>query len=382
MSGPTGVSVVVICRDEARYIDGCLTAIGRAAAARTVPVEVLVVDGASADDTVHRAGTWSRRTGAPVPVRVVRCHRPGYGHQRNAGVAAARYPWVAFLSADVRVGPDWLTEVAAAVEQPVDLVLGRFDLVTPPGRRPWLATLVPTLYPTCDDGVVARCSTVHLVARRAALPPGPFDEDLAACEDKELAYRLRRSGRFRGATTLGHRPAHLAREGVGAFLTKVAAEARALGQLDRRTRGAFPDCFGWRRRAFRTAGVTAIAAVAVAARPRSRFVPVLAATAVLATGGRHATGWRRRDPDRPVLPQAALHAAAMLTISAGYLTGRFAPRTARRSANRRRAGGTDAPREGLLDTGADLRGEPRGDPAAPVPRPAGGDPAGAGVRAA
>jgi Glycosyl transferase family 2 len=355
MTGLPGLSIVVICRDEADYIDGCLAAIGQAADRVALPVEALVVDGASRDDTVRRAAAWSTRSGHRMGVRVMRCPRAGYGYQRNAGVAAARHPWVAFVSADVRVGPDWLAEATGLLDQPVDLVLGRFDLLTPPGRRPWLAALAATLYPTCGDEVVARCSTVHLFARRAALLRTPFDETLPACEDKDLAYRLQRTGGWQGARALRHRPAHLAREGVGAFLGKVATEARALGTLDRRTGGAFPDCFGWRRGARRLAGATVLAALACAARPRSRVVPAVAAAAVLAVGGRHAVGWRRRDPALPLAPQAALHATAMLAVSAGYFRGWLG------------AGGKNAPGQGLFDTGADPGGEPRGNPDVPIP---------------
>lgn len=367
MNGEAGLSVVVICRDEADYIDDCLAAIAGAAERVALPVQVLVVDGASRDDTVPRAATWPLRAGRRLAVDVVRCARAGYGHQRNAGVAAARHPWVAFLSADVRVGPDWLVEVSDVVDRPVDLMLGRFDLVPPPGRRPWLPALATTLYPTLAGEVVARCSTVHLLARREALLRASFDEGLAACEDKDLAHRLSQSPGWRGAGALRHRPVHLAREGPGAFLAKVAAEARALGVLDRRGGGTFPDCFGWRRAARRLAGAATLAAVAGVTPRRYRAVPVLAAAVLLAGACRHPEGWRRRDPHLPVVTQAALHSAAMLTISAGYLGGWLGLSIGRtRAAPTGPVGGTDAPGQGLRDTGTDSRREPRGDPVAPV----------------
>lgn len=374
----SGLSVVVIVRNESRYLDGCLAAIEVAATRTPLAVQVVVVDGASRDDTVRRATAWSQRNDSAMTVEVLRCDRAGYGYQRNAGVALARHPWVAFVSADVRVGPDWLAGLADLRHQPVDLALGRFDLVAPPGRKPWLPALAATLYPSGGGGdeVVERCSTVHLAARRDALLNTPFDETLPACEDKDLAYRMQRRPGWRGVTTLPHRPRHLARERVGQFLGKLAAESRVLGMLDRRTGGDFPDCFGWRRHARGLAGSAVLAGTAGLVWRRSRVVPALAATAVLVTAGRHQAGWRRRDPDLPVVPQAALHAAAMLTVSVSYLGGWLYPRPggwrgAGHAPSRHGAGGADAPRQGVHGPGPDSGGEPRGDPAAPVPCAAG-----------
>ncbi|GIH19641.1 glycosyltransferase family 2 protein [Rugosimonospora africana] len=325
---PTGVSIVVICRNEIGYLDGCLTALALAARDAPLPVEVLVIDGRSGDGTAELAERWAARDCHGMTVRVVRCDRAGYGYQRNVGVRAARYPWVAFVSADVRVGPDWLAGLAQATAQPLDLLVGRFDLVTPTGRRPWLASLSATIYPTCtDDPAVERCSTVHLAARRSALLATPFDERLTACEDKALAYRLARRPDWRGAGTLPGRPRHLARETVGQFLAKTWQEARVFGALRRETGGRFPDCFGWGHSAVRMAAASALGGAVGLAVSRRPVAPVIGAAAGLATAARHPVGWTRRRRDRPVTAQALLHRAAMLTICAGYLTGWLADRS-------------------------------------------------------
>lgn len=326
--GGAGISVVVICLHEGRYLDDCLQSIEEAAGCSALDVDVLVVDGGSTDDTVAIATRWEHDPGTRSRVQVVRCDRAGYSHQRNVGVSAARQRWVAFVSADVRVGPDWLRLLEPQLHAGVDLLIGRFDLVTPPGRRPWVSALAATVYPTCtDDRVVERCSTVHLVARREALLATPFDETLGGCEDKDLAFRLCRSPGWRGSAEITHRPSHLAREGLGRFLVKLGREAFELGRLSGRHGPDFPDCFGWRRAAccslLAAAGIVALWVL-------SPWWATAGALAGLVAARRHPVGSPRRDPRLPTPAQVVLHTAAVTTISACWAGGRLAAVTAAR----------------------------------------------------
>ena len=70
--------------------------------------EVIVVDGGSTDETT----TIARRAGARVLVV------PGVtiGAQRNAGIAAARHPWILALDADERVTDELRASLAALCE--------------------------------------------------------------------------------------------------------------------------------------------------------------------------------------------------------------------------------------------------------------------------
>ncbi|GAA3438053.1 hypothetical protein GCM10018954_076690 [Kutzneria kofuensis] len=356
-----GISVVVICRNEARYLDGCLAAIRGAAEHTRMAVQVVVVDGRSTDATVAVATAWR-----PVlDLDVVRCTRAGYAHQRNAGVAAARHPWVAFVSADVRVGPDWLAEVERVPVHEYDVLLGRFTLTTPPGRRPWLAALTTTVYPTStDDPFVERCSTVHLLARKEILAAVPFDERLPACEDKDLAVRLRAVGARVGA--LGHRPEHIARESVPAALTKLYREGVALGLLARRHGPGFPDLFGWRRATMRSAACLLAGAAVAAAVPSVPAVRLLAGAALwIAAGARNPRGWSKRDRRFPVLPLVGLHAAAMTAAGVGYLVGRIRPAASEDVTAPVREGQDGRAR--VRAAGADRGGQPGRHAAAQVP---------------
>ena len=95
------LSLVVITRDAARELPGCLASAPFAA-------EAIVVDSGSRDDTVETA----RRCGA----RVVSHPWQGFGPQKAFAVTQATHDWVLCLDADERVTP----ELAAAIQRAFD----------------------------------------------------------------------------------------------------------------------------------------------------------------------------------------------------------------------------------------------------------------------
>ena len=325
MDSVSGVSVVIITRDEEDYIEECLRSVAAALQRAAVPAEIVVVDGQSTDDTVARARAWAAASPIGRTLHVAHCD-PGYSRQRNLGVRVAAYQWIAFISADVRPDPDWLRQTVECLDGSADTVIGRIRLVSVPGRGNWLAELTPTLYPTCTDQPgVERCSNAHLIARRSSLLGERFREDLPACEDKDMAYRLRGGG-FAYSSSF---PQHLARESIGRFFAKVHAEAKALGVLASRHGKDFPDCFGWGRCARRSL-VLSCAAAAAATAAGLAGVPWLSPLALMAwlvAANRHPVGWRRRKPGSvPWIALRLVHLGAMLWITEGYLAGRIASR--------------------------------------------------------
>lgn len=131
MTRPT-VSVVIPVRDDAAELATCL----RLLADQTVaPLEVVVVDNGSTDDSAAVA----RAHGA----RVVAEPRVGIPSAAATGYDAARGEVIARLDADSRPGRDWVAEVARSMTDPgVDAVTGggRFHDLPPLLRQ--LATLV------------------------------------------------------------------------------------------------------------------------------------------------------------------------------------------------------------------------------------------------
>jgi glycosyltransferase involved in cell wall biosynthesis len=133
MSALPSVSVVIPVRDDAAELAECLRLL---AAQELAPLEVVVVDNGSTDDSAALA----RQHGA----RVVAEPRVGIPSAAAAGYDAARGEVIARLDADSRPGPDWVAQVARATADP------RVDAVTGGGRfhdlPPVLRQLATALY--------------------------------------------------------------------------------------------------------------------------------------------------------------------------------------------------------------------------------------------
>lgn len=94
------VSVVVPVRDDARALDVCLSLLARQTVA---PLEIVVVDNASSDESAAVAHRW----GAVV----VGESRVGIPAAAAAGYDAAKGDVIARLDADSRPGPRWVQTV-------------------------------------------------------------------------------------------------------------------------------------------------------------------------------------------------------------------------------------------------------------------------------
>jgi glycosyltransferase involved in cell wall biosynthesis len=182
------VSAIVPARDAAATIGRTLAAL----AAQTLErerYEVIVVDDASDDGTAAIA----ERAG----VRVVRlAGQAGPAAARNAGVAAARAPVLAFTDADCEPAPEWLAAGLAALEA-ADLVTGRIA-ATPgvPVRAFDRALRI--------DGPSPRFESANVFTRRSTFDAaggfrrlergGPSVAEGHFGEDALFGWRARRSG--------------------------------------------------------------------------------------------------------------------------------------------------------------------------------------------
>lgn len=160
--------------------------------------ELIVVDDASRDTTSAVAASLADRvitlSGKPL----------GPGGARNAALAAARGEWLIFIDSDVRVHPDTLQRIAAAVERDPGLValFGSYD--RQPDARGVLSEYRNLLHRYVHlrgageaETFWAGCGAVRRDAFEAA---GGFDTvrfPRPQIEDIELGYRLRdRGGRI------------------------------------------------------------------------------------------------------------------------------------------------------------------------------------------
>ncbi len=200
---PSDVTVVVPVKDRTAAVARLLTAL---------PADlggVVVVDDGSADpDALHAV---ARAAGA----RVLRHDRPrGPAAARNAGLAAAATPLVAFLDSDVVPQAGWLAPLLAHLADPaVALVAPR--IVALPPVAGWLARyeavrssldLGPDPAVVVPRTRVAYVPSAVLLVRRAAVGAG-FHEDMHVAEDVDLVLRLHAAGwrlRYEPSARVGH----------------------------------------------------------------------------------------------------------------------------------------------------------------------------------
>jgi rSAM/selenodomain-associated transferase 2 len=179
MQAVTGLSIVLPVLDEAAGIAAALQAL---APLRRSGVEVIVVDGGSADRSAELAG--------PLADRVLDAPR-GRASQMNAGAAAARGGVLLFLHADTRLPEGAERFIAQAMA--TGCHWGRFD-VRIEGKSAWLPLVAAMMNRRSHVTGIATGDQAMFVTRAAFAAVGGFP-DIPLMEDIELSRRLRQTGR-------------------------------------------------------------------------------------------------------------------------------------------------------------------------------------------
>lgn len=174
------VSVVMPCFNAAVHLP---KSVGSVLAQTFADWELIAIDDGSTDGTL----AWLRAQSDPR-IRVLSQPNQGVSRARNAGLAAARGRYVAFLDADDTWAPSFLEKMSAALASRPDAVLaycGWQNLGLPGGRgQPFVppdyenADKARTLFGGCRWPIHAALTTL-----RAALNAGGFAGTLRNAED-------------------------------------------------------------------------------------------------------------------------------------------------------------------------------------------------------
>ena len=200
--GPV-VSVIIPARDAGQWLGACLDALGHQAGAP--PHEVIVVDDASTD----RTGDLARSH--PAVTRTITGPGRGSYAARNAAIAVATAPVLAFTDADCVPDGGWLAAGLAAVESGADLVGGEITTAADRRLNPWerydRAVYLRQDELTRSDRFAA---TANLFVRRAVIDDvGPFDASLRSGGDYDFGRRATGAGYqlvYAPAARVSHRP--------------------------------------------------------------------------------------------------------------------------------------------------------------------------------
>src|SRR5436305_8400951 len=124
MNEPFDVSVIISTYNRCEMLPAALESILAQETAGT-RYELIVVDNNSTDKTREVVESFIARGHANL--RYVFEGKQGLSHARNAGIAAARAPIIAFTDDDVRAASDWVASIKRVFDEhpEVDFVGGK-----------------------------------------------------------------------------------------------------------------------------------------------------------------------------------------------------------------------------------------------------------------
>jgi glycosyltransferase involved in cell wall biosynthesis len=114
VTATTPVAVVMPCHNYGRYVAAALRSI---ADQTVIPVDVLVIDDGSTDDTAEVLAAVKVELASRLPIRVIHQSNRGLVRTLNDGVAATSAPYILFVSADDRARPELVEHLAAALDR-------------------------------------------------------------------------------------------------------------------------------------------------------------------------------------------------------------------------------------------------------------------------
>ena len=178
------ISFIVPVRNDAGHLRRCLGAIR--ASSRALPVEMIVIDNGSTDESVEVARTAGART-MVMPGRRV-------ADLRNAAAGLAAADLLAFVDADHEIDPDWSRAAVEVLQDPSVSAVG--SQYRAPAEGTWVQRMYDRLRrhePGCRP--VEWLPSGNLVVRKSAFERvGGFDTSLETCEDVDFCQRLVAAG--------------------------------------------------------------------------------------------------------------------------------------------------------------------------------------------
>ncbi len=177
------ISVIIPVWNRAHEVG---RAVDSALAQTLPPLEVIVIDDGSTDETPHVLARYGNR------IRVVRQNNRGVAAARNAGIAIARGELLAFLDSDDVWLPHKLELQAARIEADPELGLVHCGVdfegagVHLDGMEGSVAAEILRL----DRSVIIAHGSGVMVPRRVAEEMGGFDPRMRVSEDWDFCYRV------------------------------------------------------------------------------------------------------------------------------------------------------------------------------------------------
>lgn len=150
--------------------------------------EVIVVDGASKDNTVKIARSFDKK----IPISVIECDHARLPMQRNRGAAQARGAWLVFVDADSVLLPYCMSRLAVFIQTEKPRFVTSWGK---PDSRVVQDSVSTLLYNMVLEGGLLfhkqfSPGPFTAIARSAFEAVGRYDESLEFAEDQNLSQRL------------------------------------------------------------------------------------------------------------------------------------------------------------------------------------------------
>lgn len=129
------LSIIIPVYNSSKYLNECLASVKVASESFNFPLEVIIVDDGSKDDSLKIAYQWSDQWSK---VRVFsHSQNRGVGAARNTGLSKAQGEWILWLDSDNRINPNGLQRIANAISTTpsVDAWILAMDLIDEQGKK-------------------------------------------------------------------------------------------------------------------------------------------------------------------------------------------------------------------------------------------------------
>jgi glycosyltransferase involved in cell wall biosynthesis len=112
-----GVSIIICCYNSEKRLQPTLQHLALLKQVELFPMEVIVVDNASNDNTTQVALNIWNKLGNPYPMVTVTESKAGLAYARERGIASASYEYLVFCDDDNWLSPSYAEEVVRVFEK-------------------------------------------------------------------------------------------------------------------------------------------------------------------------------------------------------------------------------------------------------------------------
>jgi glycosyltransferase involved in cell wall biosynthesis len=186
-------SIIIPTYNRALLLD---EAIASAAAQTYRPLEIIVADDGSTDDTAAVVERWRQKLAGDPQATVQYHHQPnaGVSSARNMGLIASRGEFIQFLDSDDILNPEKLSFQIDCLRRHPECGYVFSDWIRLQDLNTWPAASTDETAVTdsaewfCNKKVI--WTMVGVYRRETCIKAGPYSEDMNAGEDKEYNFRV------------------------------------------------------------------------------------------------------------------------------------------------------------------------------------------------